>query len=1804
MRPFNIKYILFIINTLGLLLSSSMITGVVSDSETGDPLLGANVFIVDTDKGSATDVSGAYLISGIRACSTCNYEVKVLYIGYTEVSKNILINTDNEEYTLNLSMSPSSLEVETTTVTAKKRQDKITDAPAAIELVSAKDIKREESTNLGSYLKGLKGVDFTSSGVNNYSISVRGFNSSFTSRLLTLTDGRVANIPALRVINYSTVPQSSKDIESIEVVLGPSTALYGANAHSGVVSITSKSPATSEGLDISISGSAADERDLYKFSSRWAHKINDKLSFKLSGEYIQAYEWEFISEEEYKRHKYPWSGNPGRMRDGKDNNPWGFTTHYWESSAIKDTTYRNYYTGNDGFEYDVYVDDESECRTIEGYECELIEKFIGDGEPNDTGDPDGDGIMGEDWYNGYDDDNDGLIDEDYFYADGIDNDGDCPGDTNGDGISCGPGDDNVDEEIDWTSDRWIDGVDNNGNGEVDESEERYSNNASKFNLPDWQYAMEFSDIIIHNGRQLNSFTDKYGNSSYNPWYNQNDPHIRGTHIYDEENTELLFDVFIYDYGQDGIPGDSYWDDAEGDTFFTPWEGGNYYSPSNSLISSEGCGLPHCTSDDINYDFWNETLFDCGLDGECPTLLVNTDPDCTFFCDQEEIPNPDWNGADLGEGNGVWDNFDWNGDNQYTNGDFWESNSWSDNGDGNPDENEVNWTDNYPYANGVWDEGEEIFDYGQDGIPGTNDPGENDGLFVLIDQEELNGILDTGDGCYGCFNAEPFTDCDNISGLCEGDQGWDSVTMGNGRYDNGEPYEDTNGDKIYTPGDFKENFLDVDDVNGDGYLDYPDFEVKNSRTEFRLDYDPSKDLNITLQTGYSLSKLQQVAGIGRYLADNYEYTYYQLRGRYKNWFTQFYFNQGNSGETRGYLLGDMIRDESQNMAFQLQNNIKFRNTKLVWGIDYFRTEAFTNGSILNDGPNGYDNDGDSWFTSKDNIDNDQDSNDFSDWGIDGIGPYLITCGLDDLCPWDEGYVEADFGEGNLILDDCDNCESIVTNQAQGATYDSTYDLWFIDEPDENGNYNGIWDTGNDQYPYIPNPWYEGPDLGEGNGVPDFGEPGVNEDGYVIVDYLDNDCDGCDFDGDGYPNYQELQLNTNIYDPTDYPSAVGPESDIEGFDELIDENWCGEVEYQPYVPDSQYSGNRDGKLWRCAEGIDEPDEYDQIISNEMGFYFQTKTIPRKNKKFEIITAARFDHHDQLEEGIQFSPKFGIFYKPSNFQTFRLTYGKAFNTPSALTMATDLFVGKRGIVDYYLRGNRDGTPYQRVGNEFITSVPTVNIGGNQYNIINITGSGDATYWDGYQDRVKGAPYFLGFNTEFSDVPEFMPLDTSLYTIYVPELADSGRIYSVAETMDLQDVSPIKTEKIQTLEIGFKGFLSKRIHATLDYYVSLYEDFFSSPTVITPLVIRRQFSGGQDVTSFDNLDVVGMLPSNYNGGNAPFATQWDGRDNDNDWNCVITDPDCFAYGYGYLEDADDTTPSFYNNDNSNMGGLNIHDIFGWTGHEEFYIDDNDNGMYDYGEFYEDEDLSGTWNCIGCSGEWGYVDWITVAGGDTLGFTIHHPEDVINTNEAIQNGAINFGANDDVARNWIPVGVDEYSPINGLSEAEMITSPLIDAYGNPVVAPGFAYTPLHSVLAPMNYGEIWMQGLDVGLTYLIPESNLALDANFSFYKTTEYYNILTRKNDPINAPKFKMNASINWQAPIGNISIKYRHVDRFDWKDGIWSGVIGPYDLIDIHYNYKINKHLEFNITGLNVFDDRHKEMIGGAVMGRQIILRMSTSI
>ena len=114
----------------------------------------------------------------------------------------------------------------------------------------------------------------------------------------------------------------------------------------------------------------------------------------------------------------------------------------------------------------------------------------------------------------------------------------------------------------------------------------------------------------------------------------------------------------------------------------------------------------------------------------------------------------------------------------------------------------------------------------------------------------------------------------------------------------------------------------------------------------------------------------------------------------------------------------------------------------------------------------------------------------------------------------------------------------------------------------------------------------------------------------------------------------------------------------------------------------------------------------------------------------------------------------------------------------------------------------------------------------------------------------------------------------------------------------------------------------------------------------------------------------------------------------------------------------------------------------------------------------------------------------------------------------------------------------------------------------GRATSPPEIILGVLNYGNVWTQGMDVAFTQIL-SPKLFLNGNFSWYNTTEFYNELTRREDPINAPKFKWNFNLTWKNRSESISAGYRHVDKFEWQDGIWAGEIGPYDLFDLHYNY-----------------------------------------
>ncbi len=218
------------------------ISGKITDKDNGKPLVAANVMVsgdaLKSMTGSATDAEGRYTVPNLPSGQ---YTLKVNYMGYEQVKKEVTLDP-GQKLVVDFQLLTAIIQMETYVVTASRRRERVEDAPAAISVITKQDIRRESNTNLGDYMKTTKGIDFTQSGIDSYNMTARGFNSSFSSRLLSLTDGRMANVPSLRLTAYNVIPVSFEDVEQIEIVLGPSSALYGPNAHSGVLNIITSSP--------------------------------------------------------------------------------------------------------------------------------------------------------------------------------------------------------------------------------------------------------------------------------------------------------------------------------------------------------------------------------------------------------------------------------------------------------------------------------------------------------------------------------------------------------------------------------------------------------------------------------------------------------------------------------------------------------------------------------------------------------------------------------------------------------------------------------------------------------------------------------------------------------------------------------------------------------------------------------------------------------------------------------------------------------------------------------------------------------------------------------------------------------------------------------------------------------------------------------------------------------------------------------------------------------------------------------------------------------------------------------------------------------------------------------------------------------------------------------------------------------------------------------------------------------------------------------------------------------------------------
>lgn len=277
------------------------IIGIVTNAETGAPISGATVRLVN-EQGTA-QLRGAYTTPHgkftVRELPTGRWRATVTSIGYRSTPSQIVVVESGQTATLNVTLHEESLMLNGITVTASRKVEKALEAPASVTVLNAETIKSNPTLTHVEHFRGVAGVDIAQKGLAQFEMVTRGFSNVFSGQLLTLVDGRNAGLPSLRANVPTLIPTTNSDMERMELVRGPGSALYGPNASAGVLNIITKSPLASQGTTIEFgSGLISDSASaaigpVMQAAIRHAGLIGENVGYKISGQYSGGEDWSF-----------------------------------------------------------------------------------------------------------------------------------------------------------------------------------------------------------------------------------------------------------------------------------------------------------------------------------------------------------------------------------------------------------------------------------------------------------------------------------------------------------------------------------------------------------------------------------------------------------------------------------------------------------------------------------------------------------------------------------------------------------------------------------------------------------------------------------------------------------------------------------------------------------------------------------------------------------------------------------------------------------------------------------------------------------------------------------------------------------------------------------------------------------------------------------------------------------------------------------------------------------------------------------------------------------------------------------------------------------------------------------------------------------------------------------------------------------------------------------------------------------------------------------------------------------------------
>ena len=180
-------------------------------------------------------------------------------------------------------------------VTASRSEEQLINAPAAVSVINTAAIESSPATNIGELLRAVPGMNVTQVSARDVNITTRGATSTLSTSQLALVDGRTVYLDFFGMVMWDLIPTNPHEIKQIEVVRGPASAVWGANAMTGVVNVITRSPRELArdgggnavtigfgGFNRDVTGRDQSAGTLFYVNGSHAYAVDDKWSYKVS----------------------------------------------------------------------------------------------------------------------------------------------------------------------------------------------------------------------------------------------------------------------------------------------------------------------------------------------------------------------------------------------------------------------------------------------------------------------------------------------------------------------------------------------------------------------------------------------------------------------------------------------------------------------------------------------------------------------------------------------------------------------------------------------------------------------------------------------------------------------------------------------------------------------------------------------------------------------------------------------------------------------------------------------------------------------------------------------------------------------------------------------------------------------------------------------------------------------------------------------------------------------------------------------------------------------------------------------------------------------------------------------------------------------------------------------------------------------------------------------------------------------------------------------------------------------------------